>query len=106
MPGWGLLTEGGLSPKKLHEVDLKVTLNIFSIMNYTTNYNVINNYSTCYTHLQIIWMKECRENFKYKKSWISSKMICTYKYNRHSNKLGNLSLDPNKVVSNDWSKSL
>ena len=26
VPGWGRLTEGGESPKMLHEVDLKVTL--------------------------------------------------------------------------------
>ena len=25
-------------------------------------------------------MKDCRENFKYKKSWISHKMMCTYKW--------------------------
>jgi len=50
--GWGLLTEGGEAPRKLHEVDLEV-----------------------------LWMKDCRENFKYKKNWISHKMMCTYKKN-------------------------
>ena len=29
---------------------------------------------------QVLWMKDCRENFKYKKSWISHKMMCTYKW--------------------------
>jgi len=48
--GWGLLSDGGNAAKKLREVDLK-----------------------------IIWMKQCRENFHYKKSWISSKMMCTFK---------------------------
>ena len=30
-------------------------------------------------HFQIIWMKQCREDFHYKKSWISSKMMCTFR---------------------------
>merc|ERR1711971_59149 len=50
--GWGLLSDGGKAAKKLQEVDL-----------------------------EIIWMKECREDFHYKKSWISSKMMCTFKQN-------------------------
>ena len=33
-----------------------------------------------YHHAQIIWMKECREDFHYKKNWITSKMMCTFKW--------------------------
>ena len=33
----------------------------------------------CHGQFQIIWMKECREDFHYKKTWISSKMMCTFK---------------------------
>ena len=47
--GWGLLEDNGKQAKKLMEVDLTV-----------------------------IWMKECRKDFKYAKSWITSKMLCTY----------------------------
>jgi len=50
--GWGLLNDGGNAAKKLQEVDL-----------------------------EIIWMKECREDFHYKKNWITSKMMCTFKQN-------------------------
>lgn len=48
--GWGLLSDGGKTPSKLQEVDLKV-----------------------------IWMKECREDFKYRKDMITSRMMCTYR---------------------------
>jgi len=51
--GWGLLSDGGKAARKLQEVDL-----------------------------EIIWMKECREDFHYKKTWISSKMMCTFKQNQ------------------------
>ena len=91
MPGWGLLTEGGEAPKKLHEVDLKVTLYVvfktnflkliipFYFVSYKSNQLYEKLISFILIFLQVIWMKECRENFKYKKSWISSKMLCTYK---------------------------
>ena len=38
-----------------------------------------NPFAHSHSHFQIIWMKQCRENFHYKKSWISSKMMCTFK---------------------------
>jgi len=48
--GWGLLSDGGKTPDSLREVDLEV-----------------------------IWMKECREDFKYNKQDISSRMLCTFR---------------------------
>ena len=47
--GWGLLEDGGKAANKLMEVDLKV-----------------------------IWMNECRKEFKYDPSWITSRMLCTF----------------------------
>ena len=47
--GWGLLEEDGKQAKKLMEVDLTV-----------------------------IWMKQCRKDFKYTKKDITSNMLCTY----------------------------
>jgi len=47
--GWGLLEDGGKQAHKLMEVDLEV-----------------------------IWMRECREGFKYNPSWITSRMMCTF----------------------------
>ena len=67
--GWGLLNDGGNAAKKLQEVDLEVKntwSNLMQIM--------------WYHHAQIIWMKECREDFHYKKNWITSKMMCTFKW--------------------------
>jgi hypothetical protein len=48
--GWGLLSDGGKTATVLQEVDLTV-----------------------------LWMKECREEFKYKNDWITSKMMCTFR---------------------------
>ena len=47
--GWGLLEDNGKQAKKLMEVDLEV-----------------------------VWMKQCRKEFKYKPQWITSRMMCTY----------------------------
>jgi len=47
--GWGLLEDGGDQAHKLMEVDLEV-----------------------------IWMRQCREGFKYNPSWITSRMMCTF----------------------------
>ena len=69
--GWGLLEDSGKAARKLQEVDLEVAP--LPIPFYILFVEV------SHSHFQIIWMKECRENFHYKKSWISSKMMCTFK---------------------------
>ena len=67
--GWGLLNDGGNAAKKLQEVDLEVKNTWSNLMQIMWNH-----------HAQIIWMKECREDFHYKKNWITSKMMCTFKW--------------------------
>ena len=50
MAGWGLLEDGGARSKVLMELELEV-----------------------------IWMKQCRNNYRYRKQDISPRMLCTFK---------------------------
>jgi len=51
--GWGLLEDGGKQPDKLRKVELEA-----------------------------ISMQSCRNEFKYDKSWITSRMMCTFEENK------------------------
>ena len=89
--GWGLLSDGGKAARKLQEVDLEVPIahqchcllhNAHcprSITHFSCRKPIHHLPVLCHGQFQIIWMKECREDFHYKKTWISSKMMCTFK---------------------------
>lgn len=76
--GWGLLEDGGRAATRLQEVNLEVTALLGSLIQRSSSL-------LCKAQLiqsqfwQILWMNQCREDFKYQRWWITSRMLCTYR---------------------------